>query len=366
MKFGISNFFRDIENFFKGGAILGVDIGTSSIKIVELVRRGNVLELENYGILSTKKYLDFPNQAIQTSSVQIHEKETARLLGVLLREMKAKTKLAIASIPSFTSFATVLDMPVLSKEETESSVMFQAQQYIPLPPDKVSIDWMRVEEYESVKGQKFQRILLVGIPNDVIQRYKSIYKLAGLRLVSMELEQFALARALKKFVSDNPTLIVDIGSQSTDIAIMENGGIKAIEQTDYSGIYLTQAISKSLDISMVRAEELKCRRGLTATGADSELSTLLLPFLDVIIQETRHAKDMYERRFERKIERMMLAGGGANLSGIEKYFSAQLGLQVLHHSVFMDTKYPKELEPSMKLLGNQLAIAFGLAEKYFS
>ncbi len=366
MKLNFLDFFRDIGNFFRGGTVLGIDIGTVSIKAVELTREGEVFSLANYGILGTKKYLYFQNQAIQTSSLKISEKETAEMLRTLMKEMRPKTNLVVCSIPAFTSFTTVLDMPLLSSDEMARSITFQAQQYIPMPINEVSVEWFPMEQYDGAQGQKFQRILLVGIPNDVIARYKKIYKDAGLRIVGMEIEQFALLRALGKFFSDTPTLLVDIGAQSTDIAVVEKGSIRQIEQTDYSGVYLTQALARSLDISMVRAEELKRRRGLSSLGADSELSTLLLPFLDVIIQETRHAKDVYERRYGKKVERFMLVGGGANLKGIEKHFSAQIGLTASHHSAFMGMRYPEALEPAVKSLENEFAVAVGLARKYFS
>lgn len=364
--FSIGDFFRDIGNFFRGGAVLGIDIGTVSIKAVELAKTGESFSVNNYGILGTTKYLTAPNQAIQTSSLKISEKDTTELVKLLVREMRPKTNLVVASIPSFTSFTTILDMPLLSTEETSRSVLFQAQQYIPIPINEVFVEWFLIEKYETGQGQHFQKLLLVGTPKDDIARYKKIYKDAGLRLVAIEIEQFALVRALKNFFSDAPTILVDIGAQSTDIIIVEKGTIRHLEQTDYSGIYLTQALGKSLDISMARAEELKRRRGLSAFGADSELSTLLLPFLDVIIQEVRHAKDVYERQSGKRVERLMLIGGGANLIGIEKYFSSQIGLTISHHEIFAGIKYPSALEPAMKGLENELAIALGLAKKYFS
>ncbi len=365
MKLGFSGFFRDIQNFFKGGTVLGTDIGTASIKITELSKRGDSFALSNYGILETKKYLDYPTQAIQTSSLRIVEGEATRLLKTLLSEMKTKSHLAITSIPLFTTFVTVFEMPKFSKEETHKVVMFQAQQYIPMPLEQVSVEWSVIEEFDTEQGQKYQRVLLIGIPNDVIEKYKKIHKDAGLRLVSMEVDVFAILRALGSFLTDVPTLIVDIGAQSTNIMVVEGKVIRQASQTDYSGIYLTQAISKSLDVSMIRAEELKRRKGLSGTGVDSELSTLLLPFLDVIIQEVRHAKDVYERRYTKKIEKLMLIGGGANLIGIEKYFSSQIGLTIAHQSLLMGIQYPETLRPVEKNLDNELAVSFGLGKRYF-
>lgn len=366
MKLGILDFFRDVGNFFKGGTVLGVDIGTASVKAVELTKKGDALALVNYGVLGTRKYLDEPNQAIQTSSLRIVEKDAANLLKSVLREMRSTTKLAIASLPIFSTFTTVLDMPALSKEETAKAIRFQAQQYIPLPPSEVSIEWFPVEDFTSERGQKYQRLLLVGIPNEVIATYKRVYKAAGLTLLSMEIEPFSLLRAFRKSFTEEPVVVADIGAESTGVMVVRRGNIEHVEQTDYSGIYLTKALAKSLDISMARAEELKCRRGISAAGADAELSTLLLPFLDVIIQEVKHVQTAYERRAGVTVGKVMLSGGGANLIGIEPYVASQMGLPVAHHPYFLGIGHPAELEPETKRLENELAVACGLAERYFS
>ena len=97
----------------------------------------------NYGILETKDYLSHPNQIIQSSSLKISEKETAEMLKIILREMKTKSRIAIGSIPAFAVFTTMLEMPVLSPEETRKAVEFQAPQYIPLPMSEVALDWVK-------------------------------------------------------------------------------------------------------------------------------------------------------------------------------------------------------------------------------
>lgn len=104
MKLGFLDFFKDIANFLKSGSVLGVDIGTVSVKMAEISRKGDKFKIANYGILETKRYLERPNQAIQTGSLEIVEKEAVGLLNVLLNEVKPKTKTVIASIPTFSSF----------------------------------------------------------------------------------------------------------------------------------------------------------------------------------------------------------------------------------------------------------------------
>ncbi|KKS43949.1 hypothetical protein A2116_00710 [Candidatus Jorgensenbacteria bacterium GWA1_49_17] len=363
MRLGFFDFFSDITNFLKAGSVLGVDIGTTSIKMAEVSRKGANFKLLNYGILETKGYLEHSNQAIQTGSLEIVEKETVNLLNTLLHEVKPKTKTVLVSVPVFSSFLVPLDMPFLSSQETGKSISFQAKQYIPLPENAVSVDWIKVDEFENDRGVKFQRLLLIGIPSSVIRKYKNIFRAVGLRLVALELEILALARALNP---DKPTIVIDIGGEVASINVIEGGFVKHSSVSDYGGIHLTKSLSQGLGLSVVRAEELKRRRGLLGREGESELSTLILPFLDVIIQETRYARDSYERRYGKKVEKLMLVGGGANLLGIEKYFGREMNLPTVEPATLRGFEYAPDLEPIVKNLNKELPVAIGLAKKYFT
>ncbi len=360
----VSDFFTDVLNFFKGRAILGVDIGTASIKLAEISETGGKLNLANYGILETKDYLNHPNKAIQTSSLPIEERETANMLKTLVWEVKPKTNLAIASIPSFASFATVIDMPLMSREETAKAVLFQAPQYIPMPVSEALIDWLKIDEFGTDARQKFQHIFVVGISKKLIQKYKNIFREAGLRLVSLEFNGLAMTRSLID-AGEDETIIVDIGAEETEIFVASRGRLEYVGGTDYSGIHLTQSVARSLGITTMRAEELKRRRGLSSEGPESELSTLTIPFLDVIIQEVNHVKEVYQRRYGGEAKKIMLVGGGANLIGIEKYFTKQTGLRGTKPNVFRKVSYNLSLEPVLRQLNNEFPTAIGLAERYF-
>jgi len=356
-----SDFFSDISGFLNPQRVLGVDIGTSSIKLVEFYKKGEDLKLENYGWLETKGYLERGNEIIQASGLKISVKETVGLVKTLLAQVKPKAKNVIASIPAFSAFVTPFDLPFLSARETAAAISFQARQFIPLPLSEVSLDWLKIDEFENQKGIRFQRILLIGIPREVIKTYQLIFKTAGLKLAAVEVESLALLRAV--MVHEPLILIADLGAVSTNFVIAQKGVLKYSGQSDYGGAFLTQVISRSLEISPLRAEELKCRSGLLATAGEYELSALMLPFLDVIIGEARRVKETYERSSGKKVERLMLAGGGANLPGIEKYFSKQMDLAAVKPFTFSGFKYPSEIEPMVKELNNILAVAVGLAKR---
>jgi len=347
---------------FGSKSVVGVDIGTASIKLVEIKKGSPKPRLLNYGMLEASAHLERPNEAIQASSLKLSERQTAEALKELLNQTKITTKDVIASIPSFSSFVTFFDIPVMSAPDTQKVVSFQAKQYLPLPLSEIEIEWIKVGEKDTEEGRK-QQILLISVPKEQIIKYQNIFKIAGLNLKALEIEGLALARALIGSNDTEPILLVDIGCYNTNIIVVENSFLRYNNFTDYAGASLTRAIANGLGIDARRAEELKKNRGLLAAAAEAELSTLLLPFLDVIIREAKRAINSYQNSSGTSIKKVILAGGGANLLGIEKYFERETGLEVEIGNALTKVDYPLELEPMAREVGNTFAVAIGLGIK---
>jgi type IV pilus assembly protein PilM len=356
-----SNLFKP---FLPGRAYLGVDIGTASLKMSELEEKEGRIFLANYGILETYGHLIRVNSAIQTSGLKVMEKETAELVKDLLRQMKPKARDAVASIPSFAAFTALIDVPAMSKEELSQAIAYQARALVPLPAADVSLDWMKVGAYEDEKGIKKEEILLISVPNEQIERYRHIFRLAGLNLLSVEVEGLSLARLL---TLDDPTtsLIIDIGARSTAILIAEKGFLKYVGQTDFAGNSLTQALANGLGISVERAEMLKRQKGLLGTGGEYALSTLMATHLDVILSEVKRVRDIYQKNYRGRPEKAILSGGGANLLGIEKYVSDSLGLPAIKADPFSRIALAPEFYPLAPEIGASLSVSLGLSIKEF-
>ena len=358
-----SKFFHSLKSLFGSESYLGIDIGTTSIKLAEISRAGlagNRPALKNYGILETYGHLERINDAIQTPSLKMFEGTTVELLKILLRNTRVKSKEAVASLPAFSSFVTLLEIPLMPKDEVEKTMYYQARQYIPLPLSEVSLDWTIVGERDTPEGLKRQQVLLISVPTEIIKKYQNIFAAAGLNLIALELETISSARIL---VGNEPvlTLILDIGARSTSISIVERGLLKTMSVFDIGGANLTQAIANGLGINVRRAEDLKKTRGLEVVGAEADLPTLLFPFIDVMINEVRRVRDLFERSYGRRPERLILSGGEANLPGLRKYIEEQLSLPVLKADPFSKINYPDKLEPLVGELGPLLAIALGLS-----
>lgn len=346
---------------------LGVDIGTTSIKIVEVDQGERLPRMLNYALLEAQSSSGRTNLALQTSSLKLFEEDAVRLLEAAIRKMKPRTKDAVASLPVFSAFTTVMTFPAMSDSELQKNLVYQAKQYIPLPISEVALDWLRVGEYEDEKGAKQEQVLLISVPQEEIKKYQKIFKQADLVLQALEIEPLSAVRAAVG--SDpTPTLVLDIGSRVSAIAVAEKGQLKYVGQSDFAGASLTQAVAGSLNINPVRAEELKREKGVSGTGPDYELSTIMLPFLDAIISEVKRVEFNYQSQFPNaaKVERVILAGGGANLLGIEKYMGQELGRPTVKATPLLGIEYPSALEPLTNELNPLLNVALGVVLREFT
>ncbi|PIR98657.1 MAG: hypothetical protein COT88_00325 [Candidatus Colwellbacteria bacterium CG10_big_fil_rev_8_21_14_0_10_41_28] len=362
----LNNLLKKTNIDFRKKEYLGIDIGTASIKMVEITEGKKVPKLVNYGTLETKGHLDRINEAIQTSSLEIVSGETSQVLQTLIDQVRPKARDVIASIPSFSAFTALIDVPDMQDSETAQAMQYQAQSIVPLPLNKVTLDWTTVSKYKDSDGNSKQQVLLVAVANSLIEKYQKIFTDVGLNLIALELEGISLARVLTQ---GDPTLslIIDIGARSTAILIGQNGFLKHSSQADYAGTSFTQAISRGLGINLERAEALKRQKGLRGSGGEYEVSTLMIPYLDSILDETIRVKNNFEANYAAKVERVILSGGSANLAGIEEYVSSKLAIPAVKGEPFASgIDYPQQISPAIAQLGPFLAVSLGLGLRQFT
>lgn len=348
---------------FAGRRRLGVDIGTASIKIVEVAQSGNAKPvLKNYGYLESAEYLDRSNAAFHASTLQLDEGTIAQYVRALMKQSGIADAPVVASIPAFNAFVTLIETPPLSDIELAQSIELQAKQYIPVPMSESKLDWMKVGEREDDDGTKKLQLLLVAIPKDVVARYQTIFREAGLDLVALELESVSMARALT-IGKPGLSLLIDIGSRSTSISVAQGGFLRFTAQTDFAGASLTQTIAIGLKLGMQRAEDMKRHRGLSSEGGEYELFTLLQPMVDAIINEGKRVKFNEETAHKTKIERVILSGGGANLRGLERYAAQELGISCERADPFTRLVLPQGMDAIRNELNPLFSVAVGLGLK---
>ncbi|MCD6550214.1 type IV pilus assembly protein PilM [bacterium] len=344
------DFFKVIKKNF-----LGVDIGISSIKIIELSRWGKKIEVVNYGHVASSALYQKPYQGFEReSSFMISSPDVSKIIKAILKEAGIKTKEAVFSIPDFSTFFTSFTLPPMSREEIPDAVKFEARRHIPVPISEVVLDWFLLGGETGKKGTPLE-VLLVAVPQDTIKSYQEIASNSSLELKYLEAEGFSLARALVREKKDTVCL-VDLGAQSTSITVVEEGKIQISYSSDVSGNDFTHAISRSLSVDFKKAEEMKKIYGIVS----SDTKTILLPLVNLIIIEIEKIFRSFEKA-DKRIGKIILAGGSALLPGLQDYLSSYFKRPVQIANPFYKFIYPSLLEKRMRELGPSFAIAVGAA-----
>lgn len=340
----------------------GLDIGTNTIKIVELERKDEGPTLSNYGILESLGKTNQTSHVLQTRSSNLLEAELTEYIRVLKEKIKLRTNKVHLSLPAFMAFTTLLELPKMGQGSTGKEVLARAEKHIPLPITAVSLDWIKVGERVYPDGKKTQQIYLASIPNERLENYTGILNRAGLEVASFEVENVSAARALTKNIDKNH-LIIDIGGRSTAITAAKNGIPMFSGQTDFASGSLTQALAKALTISPVRAEKMKRTAPIVDNPGGHELSTALLPIVDVIIKESARIQEGFEKSYNQKIEIISLGGSGSQMPGFAEYINKQMGLPVIKNNGLQAIHYSEILKTIKPSLGAGLTVAAGLALK---
>lgn len=354
---------------------LGIDIGTSAVKIVELNQDRGRFVLSNYATYELKSH-----GSGDTSGANLMDKSDDELINAVkeaVGQAGMKSRDAVMSISSFATFATVIKMPYLNEEDLAKSIPFEARKYIPLPLDEVVLDWSIigvVDDSEAAEGGEqvpaadavpkpatstTVEVFLAAVPKDDTARYQNIAKGAGLNLVALELENSSLIRGL--LGNDlSPTAIVNAGGRSTSILVSHKGYERLSHNYEIGGFEMTKAIAGALGVSLDQAESLKRTYGLT-DSPENKGREAMISLVDMMLFETKKTIAGYEDSHGVKVPRVVMIGGLANMPGLADYFKERLERDVLVGNVFARVVHPPELSPIIGTLSNTFAIAVGAA-----
>lgn len=352
----------------KSKSILGIDIGTSSIKVVQLKKEEDKFKLENYAELSTVGYLERLNEPFQTTSLRKLEAVTREMLKIIFKEAEIDAKQVVMAIPVFSAFVGAIEMPEMAEKELSRAVEFEARRYVPIPLAEVVLDW-KITETGIIKDDisprpfKGKRILLIAVPKEVVNKYLKIADDLNLKIKALELESFGLARAL---VSDErqPVCILDVGARATSFTIVDKGTIQMSHSLDVAGAEMTQILATGLGIASKRAEEFKMTYGLDHRenkGEREEIRELLNISIDKIITEVEGMINNYQTKTDRKIEKFILNGGSAQLMGLNEYIEKKTGIKTVIADPWSRIIYPSVLGEKIKKTGPQFSVAIGAA-----
>ncbi|MCL5783883.1 MAG: pilus assembly protein PilM [Patescibacteria group bacterium] len=334
--------------------ITGLDIGSSSIKVVVLAHKGKQPKLISFGSIPS------PSPGIVSDAEADLEAE-AKAIKSLVTSAKIPNSSVVISLPESRIFTRVIsDLPFLSDDELASSIRYSAEEFVPLPTDQVNLYWQVIGRS---KEKNNTIVFVVASPKNTVKKYLHVLELAKLKPLALETDLIAVTRAL---VGSNPfaptTLIVQLGAGSTDFAVVSKGIILLTRSIGTGGVALTRVISQYLNFDSPQAEEYKKVYGLMEDQLGGKIFQALKPLMDVITSEAKRVIQAFQTKNpQNPIKRAVLTGGGAKLPGLVIYFANSLGLEIQE----ADPWYFIEKDPSLgsKLAADapQYTVAVGLA-----
>lgn len=361
--------FKNLRLFGAGSAsVLGIDIGSSAIKVVQLRREHGAAVLETYGEMALGPYADLDvGRATNLPSEKLSE-----ALRDIIREANVTTTNCGASIPFSSSLVTLIELPPVPAKDLATMIPIEARKYIPVPISEVQLDWFVIPEGEAKyfmdlkEGEKPNKsfVLLVAIHNEVIRRYTDALKGAGLNPTFYEIEIFsALRAAVDRSVA--PTAILDIGAATSKLYIVEFGIIRASHVIAKGSQDITLALAGAGSFSIARAEEVKRTTGLLGNGSDNEsarsVSYATLLTMEYVLTEARRVILNFQKKHNRAVGKVVLTGGGATLKGLSEFAAKQLDMEIAVSDPFAKAKAPAFLNEVLREAGPDFTVAMGLA-----
>ena len=299
----------------------GLDIGTSSIKVVQIASSGSTKRLVAVGLVPS------PARGMLSES-QVDQEAIANAIKKLVSDAGIKTSNVASALAESQIFTRVIEMPVLTDRELNSAIRYEAEQYIPVPVSEVSLAWKVLYRPLEATSEAKMDVLLIAAPLSLVEKHTRVLKLANLKPVALETEIVAMTRALVD--PNSPTsLVVSTGAFTTDICIVRNGILSFTRSISTGGDALTRAIATELDFEQPQAEEYKKTYGLLEDQLESKILATLKPVFEIIVSEVKKSMLNFQTKSKGDpVKRVILAGGGAKLPGITTYLASELGLEV--------------------------------------
>lgn len=352
------SFLNSITNIFgnkKDKKVLGIDIGSSSIKVVQLSLEKGVAVLDTFGEISLSVY---GGKEIG-SPVNLTEEQTTNALKDLMKEAQVDATIAAFAIPLKSTLMFNLKLPKTIKEDDlDNIIRIESRKYIPVPILEVQLDWSILPDIRGVKESSNHNILVVAIHRETLNKYSNIATSSALELKFLEVETFSTIRSVIKH-ERNTTAIVDIGSAITKFYIIESGIVR-----------------DSNIINIGSAKMLSSYRGVekastTAGEVNGEAAKLLrermiddknIPIdLVRIISEVKKAIIKYQKKNMKDVPEVVFTGGGSIFKNLIPFVKRELSVNIVEADPFSKVSNPAFLDASLKEAGPEFAVAVGVA-----
>lgn len=351
-------------------AVAGVDIGASSIKIVQLKKEKGRALLQTYGAISLASYA---GQDIGRA-VPFNEEYIQRAIKDLMQEAQISAGQAVFSIPSSASLVFLVTLPK-NVQESDLAVVVptEARKFIPVPITEVALDWWTLPDSGVVEGNEEggisdvakerlvkKQVLVAAIHNEMLAKFKTITSASDMQTSSFEIEMFSNVRSCIGQTLQ-VTALVDIGATKTKVSIVDRGVIQEFHIITKGSQEMTSALATAKGYTFKKAEEVKRMHGIAFEGVKPQEIEVLEQALQYIALDVRQFILQYEKDRGVAVEQCVLTGGGSLLKGIVAFFEKEIAIKTSRANPFMYTDSPAFISEALGDVGAEFSVAVGLA-----
>lgn len=339
--------------------IIGLDLGNHTFRAVEMEEQRERTYLKRYG--------NHRNDSLNLYSTSKGElDEYATELKQFFAENNFSTPEAVVSLPESEVFTRVVEMPRMDEKDLRNSIIYEAEQYIPIPLDQVSFDFQILDE--SFEDKNKMNVLIVAAKKTIVSKYIGILEKAGVTPIAFEPESLAVSRILGESVNKpTATILLHIGSTASQIVISYRGFIRFTRSVAIGGEDLTKAIENKLGFDHNQAIEYKRTYGLDIKEGEGKVAEALRPIFDKILEEVKKSEVFYTTHHPNvNINRIIIAGGTAQMPGLLFYVANNLSLEVELANPWKNIEFVKNLQTKKEEimeLGPRFVTSVGLALK---
>jgi type IV pilus assembly protein PilM len=319
-----------IANFFHDKPLFGLDIGHGSLKAMQLAEQPAKMPKNWHPKVIGYGFTTF-DKAAQEDGVVVKPEIIAKAAYDLFKDGligDVTTRRVAIAIPAYRTFTRALQLPKLPASQLQEAVELEAEQYISLPLEDLYLDYEVVRQTNETT-----ELFVVAVPRDIVDSYIELAQIIGLETVLIEPTLSSSGRLFSiTDNSDEASFIIDFGSLSSDISIIDKYHTLVTGTVQGGGTNFTQAIKDKLGVTQAEAGLIKSRYGLGVSKKQAEINQALEPILGAISKEIRRMLRYYEERYgaDKPVNQIITMGGGANMPGLSEYLIQDLRMAVRH------------------------------------
>jgi type IV pilus assembly protein PilM len=357
MAFGLKQLFKTLTptNVVLPGHVVGIDIGASSVKVVELEQRDTVLALKTYGELQLGPYAGKPLGSV----VQLTLQQRTEALVDVMREAGVSGEAGVLALPLSSSFVTVFGVPATAEEDLGPRVKVEARKYVPVPLAEVSLDWTELPPLRATDEPGVREVMVAAVQNESYADMNTL--MASVKLASQptEVEIFSVLRALMK-PEDTSFAVIDLGAQTSKLYIAHEGMVRKIHRVFAGGAQVSDRIAQALSVSLEDAENVK-RNYVSGDAHAATITQAVQGTYERALQEFRRVLLQYEARLGAPVGRVVLTGGVASFPDMASIVGYHLDRPVVRANAFTKVAYPAFMEDTLLEIAPTFTAALGAA-----